>query len=124
MTPAGRPPRSKQPADERITIRLTKAELALLEQAADGADLSNWIRRTALESWDVQRLEPSTEDAADFATVFAQMQECLAQVEAKVPDKIAGLKSSLASFAKITMRVLAQIQHQSELLEVATRQQP
>lgn len=43
----GRPYRSGQPADERITVRATKAERAAWEDTAGDLALSEWLRGLA-----------------------------------------------------------------------------
>ena len=49
-TKRGRPSRSKTPADNRLTIRLTDDELARLQRAAGDQPISDWLRDVALEA--------------------------------------------------------------------------
>jgi hypothetical protein len=48
MTPAGRPPRTNSKATKTVTIRLTEAERALLDDAASPEYTSEWLRDIAL----------------------------------------------------------------------------
>jgi hypothetical protein len=43
--PVGRPPRGRKPADNRITIRLTDAELKEWTRRAGEMSLGEWIRQ-------------------------------------------------------------------------------
>src|SRR6185312_7828495 len=99
MTPAGRAPRSDSNADKKVTIRLTADVLALLEKAAEPANLSPWIRETLFSSRDVLALQPTPDRAQPIAAAMTDVRTALDELMNKaLPERTDAIKPAIERF--------------------------